>query len=215
MRLLAALLALSIASLPTAAAAQQRTPGVHHGPSLDDDARAVFAQGREAYEVGRYAEALERFERAHSISGHPELLFNIGLAADRLREDERALDAFIRYLEQTPDESSEHRDQVKARVAALRSARDRERFAASRGDDTVAPERVAREAQGADHSTVGAGELRDDDGGVLDSFWFWAGLSVVVLGGAAAAYAVTREDDDNGLPQPNTGVVVPTLRLAP
>jgi hypothetical protein len=58
----------------------------------------------------------------------------------------------------------------------------------------------------------------DDDaasGGVLSQWWFWTAAGVLIAGGALGAYLWTRDSDPAELPPPNTGVVVPTLRLQP
>ena len=85
----------------------------------DDEARALFDAGRIAFEAGRYDAALESFRRAHELSGRPELLYNIGQAADRLRLDEQALEAFEAFIAAVPDHPT--RTAVDARIAVLRS----------------------------------------------------------------------------------------------
>lgn len=177
-------------------------------------ARMAFKDGRVAYDRGRYAEALERFEHAYSLSGRSELLYNIGLAADRLREDDLALDAFEQYLRETPD--SPERDQVRMRVKALRQAKARK--ASEAHDDPVpTPAEVAaasvREPEQRELSA--STSERDDDGGVLSTWWFWTGASVLLIAGGATAYLLLQPDEADPLPQPNTDVVVMTLRHAP
>jgi tetratricopeptide (TPR) repeat protein len=186
-------------------------------PDLDRAAREMFEAGREAFDAGRYAEALENFEHAHMASGRAELLYDIGLAADRLREDERALRAFERYLQEAVDPV--HRDQVAARVAALRAARERARVKDEQRRALEAAE-VARAAQRAPQpapasATVDDAQRDDSDGGVLTTWWFWTGAAVLLAGGAAAVYVATRPHEKSDLPAPNTGVVVQTLRFGP
>lgn len=82
------------------------------------EARALFEAGFAAYEAGRYSDALGHFERAYERSGRAGLLFNVGQCHDRLREDERAIEAFERYLRELPN--AENRIQVEARIRALR-----------------------------------------------------------------------------------------------
>lgn len=86
----------------------------------DDEARALFAAAEIAYSDGRFESALESFQRAYDLSGRPELLYNIGLSAERLRQDERALSAYRSYLEErreTPNRAS-----VEARIRILEQA---------------------------------------------------------------------------------------------
>jgi tetratricopeptide (TPR) repeat protein len=96
--------------------AQEGTPD----GSRDEEARSVFAAGNTAFEDARYGDALEYFQRAYELSGRPGLLYNIGVAADRLRQDEVALDAFERFLAEVPEH--ERRRDVEARVLVLRES---------------------------------------------------------------------------------------------
>lgn len=215
---------------PGAGAAAQTSGATSHesedalGVSGHRAARGAFKQGQRAFDAGRFEEALERFEQAYALSARPELLFDVGLAADRLREDARALAAFERYLDEAVD--PEHRVQVEQRVAALRAARSRAEWRERERDETsvpavpppaeVARSAASRERDDAAHAGP-AREPRDageEDGGVLSQWWFWTGALVLVAGGATTAYLLTRPDEP-ALPEPNTGVVVPTLRLAP
>lgn len=86
----------------------------------DAEARALFQAGQVAFEEGRYENALEYFRRSYELSQRPELLYNIGSAADRLRLDADALRAFEQYLELRPD--APNRAELEGRIAVLRRA---------------------------------------------------------------------------------------------
>lgn len=88
--------------------------------SRDVEARAVFDAGSTAFEDSRYADALDYFQRAYELSGRHVLLYNIGVAADRLRRDAVALEAFERFLAEVPEHP--RRRDVEARVEVLRAA---------------------------------------------------------------------------------------------
>lgn len=104
---------------------------------FDEEARIVYEAGVVAYREQRFENALEYFERAHELSGRPQMLFNIGLVADRLRRDERAVEAYEAFLREMPD--TENRAQVEDRVRLLRDELDeRERLAAASDADTRA-----------------------------------------------------------------------------
>jgi hypothetical protein len=83
----------------------------------DREARTLFEQGRVAYEDGRYRDAWDYFRQAYLLSQRPQLLYNVGQAADRLRKDREALEAFRMYLERVP--KAENRREVENRVRAL------------------------------------------------------------------------------------------------
>jgi tetratricopeptide (TPR) repeat protein len=88
--------------------------------ATDEQARAMFAAGNEAFVQGRYEEALALFERSYALSKRPELLYNLGLAYDRLRRDAQAAAAFDLYLTTGPE--PDRAKEVKNRLRALRAA---------------------------------------------------------------------------------------------
>lgn len=93
----------------------------------DEVAKGLFQAGKAAYEAGDYKEALQRFQEAYDRSKRPQLLYNIGLATDRLRYNRAALEAFESYLRQVPD--SENRIEVENRIRALKEVVQRENAA--------------------------------------------------------------------------------------
>jgi tetratricopeptide (TPR) repeat protein len=93
-------------------------------PSEADDleARSLYEAGARAYDSGRYDRALDYFRRAYELSGRAALLFNVGQAAEHLRLDREALEAYERYLAAGPEPAV--RAQVEARVAILHGILD-------------------------------------------------------------------------------------------
>ena len=87
--------------------------------ALDQQAHDLFVRGRDAYMAQHYEQALRYFKAAYQLSRRYQLQYNIGQAADRLNRLAEALDAFEAYLSEAPP--SEHRTEVEARVAVLRS----------------------------------------------------------------------------------------------
>ena len=83
----------------------------------DRKARALFQQGKQAFENGQYRDAWDYFRKAYLLSKRPELLYNVGQSADRMRMDREALDAFRLYLERLPNAAN--RREVENRVRAL------------------------------------------------------------------------------------------------
>jgi len=91
-----------------------------HAQGSDEEARALYSAGEIAYNEGRFQSALEYFQRAYELSSRPALLFNIGSAAERVRQDDVALAAFEQYLAEVP--AAPNRGVVEARIAILRTA---------------------------------------------------------------------------------------------
>lgn len=107
----------------------------------DEEARLLFNAATSAFLDGRFAVALDRFREAYGLSHRPELLYNIGLAADRMRLDEDALAAFEEYLTRVP--LAENRREVEGRVAILRTALARREQAAVNSAVAVATPAVS------------------------------------------------------------------------
>jgi hypothetical protein len=77
----------------------------------------MFEMGRRAYEDGRYAEALDAFQRVFVLTGHPAMLINIANAHARLGEPRRAAASLEQYLALVPD--APDRLVLEDRIAAL------------------------------------------------------------------------------------------------
>lgn len=168
------LLSFALASAPAATLARQsaRTPPPPAAAvptpeeARDTQARELFEQGRAAFTAARFAEALDLFRQAYALSERHALLYNIGQAADRLRLDRDALEAFDCYLAEIPD--AENRIEVETRIGVLREtiARDEQLRA-----DAARPVQVTA------------------DSPIEEQWWLWAlvGLGVAGAGVGLAA----------------------------
>ncbi len=172
-----------IAAFAVPAAASAQGPRDALTPAQQEEARGLFEAGTAAFAAGRYESALDYFERAYELTGLPELLYNIGQSADRLRRDERALEAFRAYLEATPE--AEDRAAVEARIAAL------ERTVAERRADAEAralAEEEARRARG-EPSPRGEGAPAAPD----PAGWFVAGAGALAAIAGVALLALADQ----------------------
>ncbi|MBW2463384.1 MAG: hypothetical protein JRH11_17165 [Deltaproteobacteria bacterium] len=150
-------------------------------------ARQLFADARDAYSAGRYAEAVAGFEQALELSGMGALYYNIGLAHDRLRHDQEAVEAYGHYLEETPDTGK--RAEVEARIAAIERSLEQNRveaeeLAAARERAERTPETIiVREEE--ESSNLG---LWLGIGGGIVALAVVGIILAVVLGGQGASY---------------------------
>ncbi len=110
-------------------------------PADQAEARALFHRAVEAFDEGDFQSALDRFERSYELSQRPVLLYNIGSAADRLRNDERAISAFRAYLEALPD--ADNAASVRARLTHLEATVSTQRIERVEATDEVAREPIA------------------------------------------------------------------------
>ncbi len=195
--------------LPTQRTSAQ---GTTTAPAKNDEvARNLFQAGKVAFDSGSYEDALQYFEQSFERSHRPELQYNIGLAADRLRQDDKALTSFKTYLDQVPQ--TEKRDEVEGRIRALEKAK------AARAATATAPspEQTARSANVAPTSNdvaLTSTEPRDDRAKpITKQWWFWTGVGVVVAGGVITAIALSSGGQKESTPfASRTGVTVMTLR---
>ena len=97
---------------------QEHSEAEKLGPAkTDKKARELFEKGRAAWDDGRFREAWEYWHHSYRLSRKPELLYNVGQAADRLRMDREALEAFRLYLEKNPNAAN--RKEVENRIRIL------------------------------------------------------------------------------------------------
>lgn len=172
LRVIAAVALLACASAP--AAAQD-----------DTEAREVFELGRTAFNDGRFEEALDHFRRSYELSGKAELLFNIGVAADRLRLNQDALRAFESYLEGLPE--APNRAEVEGRIRVLRRA------------IIANPTEAARATPEASEQPIIV--VFEEEDTIWTTWWFWTIVGGVVAGGVVAAILLVSLED----PQYMTG----------
>jgi tetratricopeptide (TPR) repeat protein len=122
--------------------AQPQVDEAARSEAEDAAAREQFVLGRAAYRGAHYDAALAHFRRAYELSGRSALLYNVGISADRLGNDEEAIEAFEKYLEETPDPSREQ--EVQERLAFLRL-----KLEEMRRKEQLAADAAAREATAA------------------------------------------------------------------
>jgi hypothetical protein len=83
------------------------------------DARAHYETAERLYDEGKYEAAIAEFEIAHRKKPHPNVLYNIGQAYERLLDYGASVRAFERYLAAAPPEDTRRR-LVENRLRVLR-----------------------------------------------------------------------------------------------
>lgn len=194
--------------------------------SQDQEARMLFEAGRVAYTAGRFEDSLDYFQRAHSMSGRAVLLYNVGSAADKLRRDAVALDAFRRYLEAMP--TAENRAEVESRIHVLEQVVASAQPTVTVPTVTVPPvtdptvtvpppaggETAHEAALDASLHVGGDGgdAQRDSGGSIFREWWFWTVVGVVVVGSTVGIVAAASSGGGLGpLQKGDDGSVYMTL----
>jgi hypothetical protein len=181
--------------------------------SSEQMARNIFEAGRAAYEAGRFDQALRYFQEAYDLSQRPALLFNIASAADRLQENQRAIEAYRAYLRAVPN--ADNRELAESRIAFLEGVLARqggggETTTSEGGTNVATSEEAARTVVQPGQRDTGT---RPSGGGdVTGEWWFWTIIAVVAVGaivGIAAGVAVAT----GGVDEPPPGDVPPVQAL--
>jgi hypothetical protein len=74
------------------------SPPQEVGEARQGEARALFHEGVAQLDLGRYAEALECFQRAYALWDSPKILLNIATTLRALGRNAEAATAYARYL---------------------------------------------------------------------------------------------------------------------
>ena len=157
----------------------------------DEEARALFQAGTAAFDAGRFKDALSRWQDAYALSGRPAMQYNIGLALDRLRRDQEALEAFRAYL--TWDSEGERAVEVQGRIAAIEEA-----MAAEQGADSAqvaSPEEAAATVAVQDRSTPLGGAGAEPS--LTKRWWFWPTVGAVAAGVLVGIIAASAGGDSD------------------
>jgi tetratricopeptide (TPR) repeat protein len=155
-------------------------------PPADEEAarargRKYFKKADKLFNLSRFDEALEEYQRAYQEFPAPEILFNIGQCHRNLGNYDEAIFSFRKYLKLKPD--ADNREATESYISELEAERARQK-----DDDVEPPELVPPPVP------------KDEARPFYTRWWFWTG-AVVVIGGAAATYVILNQDE--GLPEAN------------
>jgi tetratricopeptide (TPR) repeat protein len=173
--------------------------------SVDRPGRVLFEQAETKFNLGRFDDALADYQAAYEVEPLPAFLFNIGQCYRNLGNYERAQFYFRRYVALDPDSSN--RPAAERLVAEMGKLAREQASAAPRnaqetppalavrapaaGEGAVAVQPVAYVAQ-----PVRAADARPP---LYRRPLFWVAVSAVVVGGAAAAFALRPDDPQSSL----------------
>ncbi len=71
-----------------------------------DEAEAVFFQGLGHFRAGRFEQAAVAFQKAHALTGHRDLLYNIARSREQLGDKAGAVEWYKAYLATTPTDET-------------------------------------------------------------------------------------------------------------
>jgi len=192
------------------------------GPSVDDEkqARNLYERAEKNFDVGKFADALADYQSAYEAKPLPGFLFNIAQCYRNMGNFERARFFFRRYL--TLDPRAPNRRRVDELIAEMSKQLDAQAAAVVptpgtapppvEAPLTVPPSPTAAPPPPAPSAPSVASSASAAPAGASDTlsltatatpekrhpawkrWWFWTGVGAVVVGGAAAAFILTRPE---------------------
>lgn len=147
-RLWGAILSASVMFAAVPRAAAQPTSS----QAAEEEAKAKFQAGKQAFRLGEYDEAIALWKEAYRLKDNPAFLFNIGLAYREKGDLPRAVQFLENYLKDAPANASNRAD-VEARVKELKKLIEDQKAASRRPPNE--PVELTGDGEGGTGSTSG------------------------------------------------------------
>jgi hypothetical protein len=174
--------------------------------------RAVEMKAREAFAAGRYDQALDLFAKLYAETLHPVYLRNIGRCHQKMREPQKAIDAFTDYLAKSKKIPPDERTEVEGYIKEMEALRDEQAKAAAPPPQPVpvtpvppAPPPAPVPTETASSTLVAQPAAPPSASPIYKKWWFWTAIGVVAAGTVAAVLlvpgGVTRPDCPAGAEQ--------------
>ena len=98
-------------------------------PSQKLEMKQLYEKATRAYDVGKYNEAIEEYQKAYELGGDPPMLYNIAQAYRLNDQPGEALRFYRRYLQRAP--GAKNREDVERKIAELEKTVEERRKAAA------------------------------------------------------------------------------------
>jgi len=192
--------------------------------------RAEELQARQAFASGRYDQALELFAKLYAETLHPVYLRNIGRCHQKMREPQKAIDAFRDYLAKSKKLAPDERKEIDGYIhemEALRSEQEQatqkeKTQAQARPVEPLPPPPTTTPVPTAPppSTTPVPGPAAPSTAPVTltaappppaashpfyTRWWFWTAVGAVVVGGVVAAVVLSRGSSRPACPAGTSG----------
>jgi tetratricopeptide (TPR) repeat protein len=154
-------------------------------------ARKYYERGKKLFNLQKFDEALDQFQKAYDAKPISDFLFNIGQCQRNLGDYEAAIFSFKKFLKLEPDAGN--REQVEQLIDELeqkQQAANSDRLGLSKKPRTEGPTPIP---------------IEKPDQPIYKKWWFWTGAALVGVAGGVGIYAATKGD---GSPSTTFGSIV-------
>jgi tetratricopeptide (TPR) repeat protein len=149
-----------------------------------EDAKRFYDNGKLAYDVGRFADAAQQFERAYALRPAPLLLFNMAQCYRQLGDTKKAVFLYESFLRESPDQETAQIALAREELDKLRAQLAEAEAEAAREAELQAELQARQESRPMSAPDATGSDDDDDDGGDL---LLWGAVG----GGAVLVAAVT------------------------
>ncbi|HXJ22576.1 MAG TPA: tetratricopeptide repeat protein [Polyangia bacterium] len=112
-----------------AAFASGRSAHAQLTPQQKQEIHQHYDRATRAYDLGKYSEAVDEYQKVYEIDGDPVMLYNIAQAYRLNDQPQEAVHFYRRYLQRAPE--ARNRDDVERKIAAQEKLIDDKRKAAA------------------------------------------------------------------------------------
>lgn len=166
-RLLLALCLVAVAVPATTTVAYADDPA-------ERSAKRHYERGKKLFNLQKFDEALEQFQKAYEASPISDFLFNIGQCQRNLGEYDAAIFSFKKFLKLEPEASN--REQVEELIDDLQRKID------EGNTDRLQLRRNKKKPA----------DVEREDRPVYKKWWFWTGVAVIGAGAGVGVYLATK-----------------------
>lgn len=175
----------------------------------------LVQQGKVHFTKGNYEKARSAFEEAHAVKESPNLLFNIGLAAEKSGDLEAALEYYKKFVV-SPDVTLKLREKAQKRIDVLepivedqtsneeKAETERPEELQEKSDELASAEASDDESaddeesdsegdQSDDEEPAGSDAIDEQDGGSPAAGWLLTGAGVASIGGGVVFTLMSQQ----------------------
>lgn len=163
--------------------------------------RAKELKARRAFAAGQYQEALDLFADLYAETLHPVYLRNIGRCHQKMRNPDKAIDAFRSYLEKAPKIAADDRAEVEGYMREMEELKASAAAQAPPPASTTpgptplplptAPPPVADLGPSATPSLTATASEPANEPPFYKTWWFWTATGAVVAGAVVTAIVLS------------------------